>query len=215
MASLMLSLRMLSPRAINSVKAGIWILALIPFARLVMGVMQNDLGPNSIEVLQRTTGWYALVLLCLTLAVTPLRKLLNWPWLASLRRLLGLFTFFYAVLHFTTWIWFDHFFDVDELVKDVVKRPFITVGFIAFVLLIPLAATSTEGMTKRLGARRWQTLHKSVYAVAVLGVLHYWWHKAGKNDFAYPTLFAAIVAVLLGSRMWWYWRKLKTPQVAK
>ncbi|HEU4622943.1 MAG TPA: protein-methionine-sulfoxide reductase heme-binding subunit MsrQ [Burkholderiaceae bacterium] len=209
------NVRMLSPRAIAIVKTLVWLAALIPFARLAMGVAHEALGPNPIETLQRTTGWYALVLLCVALGVTPARRLLGWPWLARLRRLLGLFAFFYAVLHFVTWVWFDHFFDVAELTADVIKRPFITVGFLAFVLLIPLAATSTHRATKWLGAKRWQALHRSVYAIAPLAVLHYWWHKAGKNDLAYPALFAVIVAVLLALRVWWRWQSTttKSPRV--
>lgn len=182
------------------VKCSVWALALVPFARIVYGVVQNALGPNPVEFIQRQTGWYALVLLCVTLSVTPLRKALKWPWLARMRRLFGLLAFFYAALHFTTWLWFDHFFELDELVKDVIKRPFITVGFTAFTLLVPLAATSMNRIVKRLGAVRWQRLHRVIYAIAPLAVLHFWWDKSGKNDLAYPVLFAAIVAVLLAMR---------------
>jgi methionine sulfoxide reductase heme-binding subunit len=115
--------------------------------------------------------------------------------------------FFYALLHFTAFVWFDHFFDVAAMWRDVLKRPFITVGFIAFVLLIPLALTSTNAMVKRLGGKRWQWLHRLIYVIAPLGVLHFWWMKAGKNDFAEPALFAAIVALLLGFRLYWSRRK--------
>ena len=119
--------------------------------------------------------------------------------------MLGVYTFFYAFLHFMTFLWFDHFFDVAEMWKDVIKRPFITVGFIAFVLLIPLAVTSTNGMIKRLGGKRWQWLHKLIYLIAPLGVLHYFWMKAGKHDFSQPVLFGLIVAALLMIRLWWRW----------
>jgi methionine sulfoxide reductase heme-binding subunit len=114
-----------------------------------------------------------------------------------------LFAFFYVALHFTTFLWFDHFFDVDEMLKDVVKRPFITVGFTAFMLLIPLAVTSTNGMVRRLGGKRWQWLHRAIYLIAPLGILHFWWMKAGKHDFAQPILFGSIVALLLLSRVYW------------
>ena len=130
-------LRLLGPRAILAVKALIWLLALIPFARLVVGAVQGNLGANPIETITRTTGWYALVMLCATLTITPLRRLSQWAWLARLRRMLGLFTFFYAALHFTTWVWFEHFFDLEEMWRDVLKRPFITVGVIAFLLMLP------------------------------------------------------------------------------
>lgn len=202
-ASVAFDIRLLNPRAILAVKAAIWVLALIPFARLVVGVFANTLGANPIETITRTTGWYTLVLLCVTLGVTPLRRFTGWPWLIRMRRTLGLFTFFYAVLHFTTWIWFDHFFEVGELLKDVVKRPFITVGFTAFVLLIPLALTSTNAMVRRLGGKRWQTLHRAVYLIAPLGVLHFWWMRAGKNNTDDPASFALIVLILLGTRLWW------------
>jgi len=132
-----------------------------------------------------------------------LRRLTNWNWLVKLRRMLGLYAFFYALLHFTTFYWFDHFFDFGEMWRDVVKRPFITVGFIAFVLLIPLAVTSTNGMVRRLGGKRWQWLHRLVYVVAGLGILHFWWMKAGKHDFAQPILFGSIIAVLLAARLVW------------
>ncbi len=135
--------------------------------------------------------------------MTPLRRLSNWVWLAKLRRMVGLFAFFYAALHFTTFLWFDHFFDLGEMLKDVVKRPFITVGFVAFVLLIPLAVTSTNGMIKRVGAKNWQRLHRLVYLVAGLGILHFWWMKAAKNDFEQPLLFGVIVAALLLIRVYW------------
>src|SRR5205085_6434638 len=141
---------------------------------------------NPIEYITRGTGDWTLYCLCITLAVTPLRRLSGLNWLLKLRRMLGLFAFFYASLHFTTFLWFDHFFDVQEMWKDVLKRPFITVGFTAFLLLVPLAATSTNAMVRKLGGKRWQALHRPVYLVAVLGFLHFWWMKAGKLDFAQP-----------------------------
>jgi len=201
--------RMLSSHQTIGIKAVVWIAALIPFAQMVVGIVHNSLGANPIEAIQRATGWYALVLLCVALAVTPLRQWLAGPRFARLPRLLGLFAVFYAAPHLPTWLWFDHFFDVRELIADVLERPFITIGFIAFALLVPLAATSTHAMVKRLGAKRWQALHRCVYAVAPLAVLHYWWHKAGKNDLIEPAVFAVIVAVLLGARVWW-WRRRQT-----
>ena len=182
----------------------------LPLARLIWFGYADRLGANPIEFITRSTGDWTLYFLCMTLAVTPLRRLLQWPWLIKLRRMLGLFCFFYAVLHFTTFLWFDHFFDVGEMARDVVKRPFIAVGFTAFVLLIPLAVTSTNAMVRRLGGRRWQWLHRLIYLIAPLAILHFWWMKAGKHDFAQPILFGVIVAILLGARI--YWRFARKPQ---
>jgi sulfoxide reductase heme-binding subunit YedZ len=127
-------------------------------------------------------------------------------WLIRLRRMLGLYTFFYGTLHFLIWLVVDRGLDPASMLKDIGKRPFITVGFTAFVLMIPLAATSTNAMVRRLGGKRWQWLHRLVYATGVLGILHYWWHKAGKNDFAEVSIYAGVMAVLLGLRVWWAWR---------
>jgi len=196
-----------SPRQFKSLKAVLFVLALLPFVRLVAYAVADKLGANPLEFITRSTGDWTLYFLCITLSVTPLRRLSNWNWLVKLRRMLGLFAFFYAVLHFTTFIWFDHFFDLGEMWKDVLKRPFITVGFTAFVLLLPLALTSTNRMVKRLGAQRWQWLHRLIYIIAPLGILHFWWMKAGKHDFAQPLLFGAIVAVLLLVRVWWRLRR--------
>lgn len=192
-----------TPRQVTSVKAAIFLAALLPFARLVLFAFTDRLGANPIEFITRNTGDWTFYFLCLTLAVTPLRRLSKWHWLIKLRRMLGLFAFFYAVLHFTTFLWFDHFFDVDEMLRDVAKRPFITVGFTAFLLLIPLAVTSTNAMVRRLGGKRWQWLHRAVYLIASLGILHFWWMKAGKHDFAQPILYGSIVGLLLLMRVYW------------
>ena len=191
-----------TPRQVGAVKAAVFALALAPVAKMAyLTVTQQLVEP--LEHITRGTGDWVLYFLCMTLAVTPLRKITGWNWLLKLRREIGLFAFFYAFLHFMTFLWFDHFFDVAEMWKDVLKRPFITVGFTAFVLLIPLAATSTNAMIRRLGGKRWQWLHRLIYLIAPLGILHFWWMKAGKNDFAEPILFGAIVAVLLGLRLYW------------
>jgi sulfoxide reductase heme-binding subunit YedZ len=192
-----------SPGQFKIFKAVLFAAAMLPFARLVLFTYTEQLGANPIEFITRNTGDWTLYFLCITLAVTPLRRLTRWNGLIKLRRMMGLFAFFYAALHFTTFLWFDHFFDVQEMLKDVVKRPFITVGFTAFVLLIPLAATSTNRMVKWLGGRRWQQLHRAIYLIAPLGILHFWWMKAGKHDFAQPILFGAIVGVLLLLRVYW------------
>lgn len=195
----------LTNKQVSRFKIALFIIALLPFVRLVSFVFLDKLGANPVEFITRNTGDWTLYFLCFTLAVTPLRKLLQMPWLLRCRRMLGLYAFFYAFLHFMTFLWFDHFFDLQEMWKDVLKRPFITVGFIAFVLLIPLAATSTNGMIKRLGGKRWQLLHKLIYVIAPLGVLHYFWMKSGKHDFFLPVIFAVIVGSLLLLRVWWRW----------
>lgn len=191
------------PTQLRAIKLTVFIAALLPLARLVWSGFTDSLGANPIEFITRSTGDWTLYFLCLTLAVTPLRRLLQLSWLVKLRRMLGLFCFFYAVLHFTTFLWFDHFFDLEEMWRDVVKRPFIAVGFTAFILLIPLAITSTNGMVRRLGGKNWQRLHRLIYMIAALGILHFWWMKAGKNDFAEPILFGSIIAILLGLRLYW------------
>jgi sulfoxide reductase heme-binding subunit YedZ len=190
------------PKQLAQIKATLFALALLPFARLVLFAFTDRLGANPIEFITRSTGDWTLYFLCLTLSITPLRRFTKWNWLLKLRRMLGLFAFFYVTLHFTTFLWFDHFFDLDEMLKDVVKRPFITVGFTAFMLLMPLAVTSTNSMVRRLGGKRWQWLHRAIYLIAPLGILHFWWMKAGKNDFAEPILFGAIVALLLLMRVY-------------
>lgn len=192
-----------SSRQLIVIKCVLFAVALLPFIRLVWFGFSDQLGANPIEFITRNTGDWTLYFLCLTLAITPVRRLTSWNWLIKLRRMLGLFAFFYASLHFTTFLWFDHFFDLQEMWRDVIKRPFITVGFIAFVLLIPLAVTSTDAMVKRLGGKRWQWLHRLIYAIAPLGILHFWWMKAGKHDFAEPILFGLIVLILLGVRVYW------------
>ncbi|WP_338769967.1 protein-methionine-sulfoxide reductase heme-binding subunit MsrQ [Massilia sp. METH4] len=199
-----------SARQVTAIKALVHVLALVPLARLVYLVFTDALV-EPLQYITHSTGDWTLYFLCITLAVTPLRRLSSWNWLLKLRRMLGLYAFFYGLLHFTTFLWFDHFFDVAAMLKDVAKRPFILVGFIAFVLLVPLAATSTNAMVKRLGGKNWLWLHRLIYAIVPLGVLHYWWMKAGKNDLAQPMLFTAIVAVLLLMRVWWARQKSKAP----
>ena len=196
------------PKQLGWLKGGIFALSLLPFARMVWLTATGQLV-EPLEFITRGTGDWTLYFLCITLALTPLRRLAKWNWLVKLRRMVGLFAFFYAALHFTTFLWFDHFFDLAEMWKDVLKRPFITVGFIAFVLLIPLAATSTNGMVRRLGGKRWQWLHRLVYVVAPLGILHFWWMKAAKHNFTQPIIFGLIVALLLAIRL--YWRFAKAP----
>ena len=180
----------------------IFLFALLPLARLAGKALHDDLGANPIEVITHSTGDWTLILILTTLAVTPLRRMTRQYWLIGLRRMIGLFAFFYGVLHFLTYIWLDKFFDLHEMFKDVAKRPFITVGFSAFVLLIPLAITSTTGWIRRLGGKNWQRLHRLIYGTGVLGVVHYLWLvKADKHK---PLEYGFVLSLLLLYRvaMW-------------
>ncbi|SFM71742.1 sulfite oxidase heme-binding subunit YedZ [Rugamonas rubra] len=197
-----------TPRQYGAIRALLFLLALVPLGRMVYLTLSGQLV-EPLEFITRGTGDWTLYFLCITLAVTPLRRLSKWNWLIKLRRMLGLYVFFYAALHFTTFLWFDHFFDVQEMWADVLKRPFITVGFVAFVLLIPLAVTSSNAMVRRLGGKQWQWLHRLVYVIAPLGILHFWWMKAGKHNFTQPIIFGLVVAVLLGVRVVWSRRKAR------
>jgi methionine sulfoxide reductase heme-binding subunit len=179
----------------------VFALSLLPFAWLFYGAITDNLGANPAEYLSRSTGDWTLRFLCMTLAVTPLRVMTSTPALARFRRMLGLFVYFYVVLHLLAFSWFDMGFDVGEIARDIAKRPFILVGFSAFLLLTPLAATSFNRAVKALGAKRWQALHKLVYAIGVLAILHFFWMRAGKNDFAEVAVYAAIIATLLGWRL--------------
>ena len=198
-----------TPRQLSWIKAAVFVLALLPFARLVV-LTAMGVPVNPLEFITRGTGDWTLYFLCITLGVTPLRKLSKWNWLIKLRRMIGLYAFFYAAMHFLAFFWFDHFFDLQEMWKDVLKRPFITVGFIGFVLLIPLAVTSTNAMVRRLGGKQWQWLHRLVYVIAPIGILHFWWMKAGKHDFSQPIICGLIVAALLGIRLYWKAQKSKS-----
>jgi sulfoxide reductase heme-binding subunit YedZ len=205
------SLKVLSPGAFAWIRGAVFAAALLPLARLFYLGFNEGLGANPAEFVIRSLGTWTLVFLCITLAVTPARRLTGWNWLQRLRRMLGLFAFFYGALHFTTYFWLDQWFDLAAIVKDIVKRPFITVGFAAFLLMIPLALTSTDAMVRRLG-RRWGKLHRLVYAVAIAAILHYWWHKAGKNDYSEVGWYAAVVIGLLGWRLFDRWRKRVAPR---
>lgn len=182
-------------------KVAVFVLGLLPMAWLVYAVLIDGLGANPAEALIRSTGDWTLRFLCIVLAVTPLRVMTGLAALSRFRRMLGLFVYFYALVHLTSYAWLDMGFDVPAIVADIVKRPFILVGFLAFVLLTPLAATSFNKAIKALGAKRWQLLHKSVYAIAGLGILHFFWMRAGKNDFAEVFVYAAIIGLLLGWRL--------------
>ena len=184
-------------------------LSLLPFFWLLYAAIFNQLGANPAEALVRANGDWSLRFLCLVLAVTPLRILSNTPALASFRRMLGLFVYFYVVLHLLSYSWFDMGFDVADIARDIAKRPFILVGFSAFVLLTALASTSFNRAIKTLGAKRWQLLHKLVYVVAGLALLHFFWMRAGKNDFAEVGVYALILGTLLGWRLINFIRKTR------
>ncbi len=185
----------------------LFVVCLLPFAWLFYGALSNQLGANPAEALIRATGDWTLRFLCIVLAVTPLRVISGTPALARFRRMLGLFVYFYVFVHLLSFSWFDMGFDIPDIAKDIAKRPFILVGFSAFLLLTPLAATSFNAAIKALGAKRWQRLHKLVYLIAGLGLLHFFWMRAGKNDFAEVFVYAAIIALLLGWRMLQYLKK--------
>jgi sulfoxide reductase heme-binding subunit YedZ len=176
-------------------KVVVFTLSLIPLGLLVWRGLHNDLTLNPVQYIEHTTGDWVLRFLVLTLAITPLRKMLRLPQLIRFRRMFGLFAFFYVCLHFTTWVWLDRYFDWPQMLDDIAKRPYITVGFAGFVLLIPLALTSTAGWIRRLGGKRWQLLHRLVYATAILGVIHYYWLV--KSDVREPLEYAFVIGALL------------------
>ena len=181
-----------------TLKVIVWVVALVPLARLLHGYWIDDLSANPIEYVTRELGDTALRLLLASLAMTPLRIVFAWSWPITLRRLLGLLAFFYVCLHFAVWIVIDHFFDWRNMGADIAKRPYITVGVAALVLLIPLAVTSTTGMIKRLGGAAWRRLHRLAYVAAVLGVLHYIW--LAKKVWIAPWIYAGVLALLLAVR---------------
>jgi methionine sulfoxide reductase heme-binding subunit len=191
----------LDPRSFARIRALLFIAALLPLVRLVVLGLDTRLGANPVEFVQRSLGTWSLAMLCATLTITPLRRLTGWTWLVRLRRMAGLFCFFYVALHLSTYVVLDQWFDWAAIWKDVLKRPFITAGFAAFVALVPLAATSTDAMQRRLGGRRWRRLHQLVYPIAAAAILHFWWHKAGKHDYVEPAIYGAVIAVLLLARV--------------
>ena len=184
----------------------IFFACLIPLGRLGWKALNAGLGANPIQLITWSTGTWTLVFLMVTLSVTPVRRLTRQYWLIQFRRMFGLFAFFYACLHFHTYIWLDQFFDLHSMAKDVVKRPFITVGFTAFLLLFPLALTSTQASIRRLG-KRWQTIHRLIYVIAVLGVIHFMWLV--KKDIRKPLIYATILSLLLAYRLIvWAWARV-------
>ncbi len=189
----------------------VFLACLAPLALLAWKGLHDQLGANPVEVITHATGRWTLRFLLLTLAVTPLRKLSGQPWLIRFRRMLGLFAFFYGCLHLLTYVWLDKFFDVRDMIKDVGKRPFITLGVTAFLLMLPLASTSTRRMIQRLGGRRWQALHRLIYVSASVAVIHFLW--AVKKDITDPVTYGAVLALLLGYRVVAWLRTVRRPVV--
>ena len=187
-------------------KPAVFLVCLLPAVLVVTDALEltGRLGANPVEEILDRFGNWALRLIMITLAVTPLRRLTGWNWLSRFRRMLGLFTFFYALMHFLTWLILDQGVLLSAILEDLVKRPFITIGFAALLLLTALAATSTDGMRRRMG-RRWQVLHNATYLIAILGVWHYWWQV--KKDITEPLIYAGILSVLLGARLAWRWQR--------
>jgi sulfoxide reductase heme-binding subunit YedZ len=196
----------------RSVKPAVFTLCLLPLLWLTWQGLAGQLGANPIEAVTHRTGDWTLRLLLITLAVTPLRRLSGWTWPVRFRRMLGLFAFFYASLHLITYLWLDQFFDWGEILQDIAKRPFVTVGMLGFAFLVPLAATSNQRMMRRLG-KNWKRLHQLAYVVPVLGVLHFLWLV--KADIREPLIYATVLLVLLGVRVWWQRSQRARPQSAR
>jgi methionine sulfoxide reductase heme-binding subunit len=192
--------------ALRLTKIAIFLAALIPLERLLWKAFHDGLGANPIELITHSTGDWTLILILTTLSITPLRQITRQYWLIGVRRMIGLFAFFYATLHFLTYIWLDKFFDIHEVLKDVAKRPFITVGFSAFVLMIPLALTSTAWSIRWLGGKNWRRLHRLIYLTGILGVIHYTWLV--KADRSKPIEYGIVLAILLLYRVgFWVWER--------
>lgn len=191
-------IKTLGNKSAGRLKAGVFILALLPLFKLCLSAYLQELGANPIEKISHITGYWTLTFLLITLVPTPLRYLSGWLWPVRLRRMLGLFAFFYGCLHFLTYLVLDQFFDWDGILEDIVKRPYITVGFPAFLLMIPLAATSTDNMIRRLGGKYWRALHTLIYPSAIGGAVHYGWLV--KKDLTNPIIFAALLGLLLAIR---------------
>jgi sulfoxide reductase heme-binding subunit YedZ len=206
-------LKRLSEPTIARLKGVVFLLALWPLAKLIVLGYQDDLGANPIEKILRNTGFWTLTFLTLTMAVTPLRQISQRVWLGRFRRMLGLFAFFYGMLHFSTYLVLDQFFDWANIVKDISKRPYITVGFSALVLMTPLALTSTDGMLKRLGGKRWRQLHRLVYLITAAGVAHFWWLV--KKDISQPVTFAILLTLSLVIRAFYARQSGENQKVTK
>ncbi|MDD1621166.1 MAG: sulfoxide reductase heme-binding subunit YedZ [Methylococcaceae bacterium] len=192
-------MKAIDDRTLTRLKIITFLLALLPLVKLIVGAFQNNLGANPIEKITHITGFWTLTFLLITLSATPLRHFSGWSWPIRLRRMLGLSAFFYACLHFLTYLILDQFFDWPAIAQDIIKRPYITIGFPAFVLLIPLAITSNNAMIRKLGGARWRLLHRLIYPIAIAGVVHFAWLV--KKDLTQPLIFAGLLALLLFARL--------------
>lgn len=196
------ALKAIKPPTVERFKVALFLLGLYPLASLIWLGATNELGADPVEFVRRATGTWTLDFLIITLSITPLRRATGWSWLVRLRRMFGLYAFFYAAIHVVTYLWLDQLFDLTAIWSDIVKRPLIAAGFLSFVLMIPLAATSTDRMVRRLGGKRWSQLHRAVYLIAVAGVVHFWWLV--KVDITRPLIYSAIIGVLLLARVGFY-----------
>lgn len=192
--------KQLDIRQLRQIRTALFLVCLLPFGRLLWAAYTNDFGAEPVEFVQRWTGTWTFNLLLLTLCVSPLRSITQWHWLLRLRRMLGLFTFFYAALHFLSFVGFDHGFSIDEIARDVFKRPFVIAGFAAFLLLIPLAATSNQWAIRKLGGRKWQELHRNIYLASIIAAVHYLW-LSKLEALLWPVTYAVALVILLGWRV--------------
>ena len=192
----------LSAAAVSRWKIAVFLLALLPLIRIVVWAVLDKMGANPLEWMTRNTGSWAIYILLLTLAITPLRRISGWNWLQKFRRMLGLYAFFYASLHLTMYIWFDHFFEWETIWPDIIKRPFVLAGMVSWGMMLALAVSSPQAVLRWMGGKRWQRLHQLMYVLVPVAVLHVYWMKAGKHDFFWPAVYGGITVVLLGLRIW-------------
>ena len=192
----------LSAAAVSRWKIAVFLLALLPLIRIVVWAVLDKMGANPLEWMTRNTGSWAIYILLLTLAITPLRRISGWNWLQKFRRMLGLYAFFYASLHLTMYIWFDHFFEWETIWPDIIKRPFVLAGMVWWGMMLALAISSPQAVLRWMGGKRWQRLHQLMYVLVPVAVLHVYWMKAGKHDFFWPAVYGGITVVLLGLRIW-------------
>jgi sulfoxide reductase heme-binding subunit YedZ len=192
----------LSAAAVSRWKIAVFLLALLPLVRLIAWALLDKMGANPLEWMTRNTGSWAIYILLLTLAITPLRRISGWNWLQKFRRMLGLYAFFYASLHLMMYLWFDHFFEWETIWPDIIKRPFVLAGMVSWSMMLALALSSPQAVLRWMGGKRWQRLHQLMYVLVPVAVLHVYWMKAGKHDFFWPAVYGGITVALLGFRIW-------------
>ena len=192
----------LSAAAVSRWKIAVFLLALLPLVRIIAWALLDKMGANPLEWMTRNTGSWAIYILLLTLAITPLRRISGWNWLQKFRRMLGLYAFFYASLHLMMYLWFDHFFEWETIWPDIIKRPFVLAGMVSWGMMLALAISSPQAVLRWMGGKRWQRLHQLMYVLVPVAVLHVYWMKAGKHDFFWPAVYGGITVLLLGLRIW-------------